>query len=117
MKSVTTIHHNSGAITKYSADSYIEIIRTMLDSRDSMWVSWHGVNDIIALAREEVHSIGASETVEFIEINKGMLVSSYFLDSLLVIIPDHSEGYILRVVNKADEELLYKALATEAEAK
>ena len=110
MPRITTIHFNSGAITTYSAHEYTDLIRSILDGVSEKWLSWHGVNDIISLARAESHIIGGCETVEFLELSNGILVSSYFLDSLLVIKPSHHEGYILEVITKQESPTLYRIL-------
>ena len=111
---ITSIHYNTGIITTLEGDEYVSLIRTLLEGTSKVWISWHACNDIIALARREAQDvIGASESVMFLELDKGMLVSSYFLDSLLVITPSHSDGYMIRELHKHDEPDLYNALAKE----
>jgi len=116
MKSVTSIHHNSGATITYAHHEYIEIIRNILSGVTEIWLSEGAVDEIIALAHEEATTmVGASASTEFMETSNGVLVSSYFLDSLLALIPSHNDGYMLHEIRKQYSEVLYTILAKELE--
>jgi hypothetical protein len=108
MKTITKVL-KKGQI-QITAETYLDLVLTISELNTPLTVDMK--DDLIAYAYAESKTIGADETVAFLEVEDGTYIAQLFKDEIVALYPIHDgELYVLRIVREGD--LSYKAFSSQ----